>query len=84
MGHSTPPEPSVRDEFDVAKLIHDALEGLDRQQQARAIRFASESLGVPLTTDTRIPESPAGPARSQNDDEWRPNSQVRANPKDMR
>jgi hypothetical protein len=39
---------SASDEFDAAKIIVDALKGLDQQQQDRAIRFASESVGLQL------------------------------------
>ncbi len=36
----------VKNEFDAAKAIVETLTGLDRQQQERAIRFATEALGL--------------------------------------
>jgi hypothetical protein len=46
-------------EFDAAKAIVDALKGLDKQQQERAIRFASESAGLQglASRSTEIPAS---------------------------
>ncbi|MCS3726976.1 hypothetical protein [Bradyrhizobium betae] len=36
----------VNNEFDAAKIIAETLAGLDRPQQERALRFASEALGL--------------------------------------
>lgn len=49
-------------EFDAAKVIVEALKGLDPQQQDRAIRFASESVG--LRTPTTLPASAPAPIAS--------------------
>jgi len=35
-------------EFDAAKIIFKALKGLDKQQQDQALRFACETLGLPV------------------------------------
>jgi hypothetical protein len=43
---SSPPPPGAPNEFDAAKMIVEALKGLDKQLQARAMRFASESLST--------------------------------------
>jgi hypothetical protein len=41
---------NTSNEFDAAKTIVDTLKGLDRPQQERAIRFASEALGLSALT----------------------------------
>lgn len=38
----------VNNEFDAAKIIAETLAGLDRPQQERALRFASEALGLKM------------------------------------
>jgi hypothetical protein len=48
-------QPSVDNEFDGAKVIVETLKGLDKDKQERAIRFASETLGL------RTPADPPGP-----------------------
>lgn len=48
----------VNNEFDAAKIIAETLAGLDRPQQERALRFASEALGL------KIPELSAPAASS--------------------
>jgi hypothetical protein len=47
----------VNNEFDAAKIIAETLAGLDRPQQERALRFASEALGI------KVPEISAPAAR---------------------
>jgi hypothetical protein len=39
----------ISSEFDAAKIIVETLSGLERVQQERAIRFASEALGITMT-----------------------------------
>lgn len=45
---------AVDNEFDAAKAIVEILRGLDKEEQERAMRFASEALG------TRAPDVPSG------------------------
>lgn len=47
-------------EFDAAKLIVEALKGLDGQQQDRAIRFASESVGLRTSATPSTTTPPGG------------------------
>jgi hypothetical protein len=49
--------PRAPNEFDAAKSIVEALRGLDKQQQTRAMRFARESLGLVVGYHHRF-ESP--------------------------
>ena len=46
MSHMSSQSSAASNEFDAAKMIVEALQGLDKQLQARALRFASESLGL--------------------------------------
>ena len=50
---------SGSNEFDAAKIIVEALKGLDQHQQDRAIRFASESVGLQIPVQ-RPATNPAG------------------------
>ena len=52
MSQSTTPESQANNEFDAAKTIVATLKGLDKQQQERAIRFATETLGLHATAPT--------------------------------
>jgi hypothetical protein len=56
---SSPPAPGAPNEFDAAKSIVEALKGLEKQQQVRAVRFASEHLGLNVVTPaaTAVPIS---------------------------
>jgi len=45
--------PADTEVFDAAKAIFETLRGLDKQDQARAIRFASEALGLSTPTHTQ-------------------------------
>ena len=47
MTHPASSASAASNEFDAAKTIVETLQGLDKQLQARAIRFAIESLGLP-------------------------------------
>lgn len=54
--------------FDAAKLIVEALKGLDKTQQALAMRFAGETLGLPSAASAQTPQAPvtaASPAVPQ-------------------
>jgi hypothetical protein len=51
------PQSTVDNEFDAAKIIVETLTGLDRSQQERALRFASETLGL------KVAEVVASPVR---------------------
>lgn len=51
-------QPSVDNEFDGARIIVDTLKGLAKDKQERAIRFASETLGLHAPA---VPPSPAIP-----------------------
>lgn len=53
------PAPSISNEFDAAKQIVEVMKGLDKQQQLRAMRFASESLDI--QTPPAPTPSPAQP-----------------------
>lgn len=46
MSHQAQQTPASTNEFDAAKVIVETLKGLDKQQQARAIKFACESLDM--------------------------------------
>jgi len=52
------PQPSSSNVFDAAKAIVEKLEGLDKQLQVQAIRFASESLGLGTTPLIQSPPPP--------------------------
>jgi len=52
-------------EFDAAKLIVAAMEGLDTQQQARAIRFAVETLGLRRDDVLPLPSNVVPPEREK-------------------
>ena len=49
---------SVDNEFDAAKVIVETLKGLDQKMQERAVRFASETLGLHAFA---VPPSPGSP-----------------------
>ena len=49
------PPPAAAKVFDAAKTIVETLKGLDKTHQERAIRFASESLGLGLSAHTLTP-----------------------------
>jgi hypothetical protein len=51
-------QPDPSDEFSAAKKIVEALKGLERPQQERAIRFASEALGLQLAKSPSVAPSP--------------------------
>jgi hypothetical protein len=66
------PRPALS-EFDAAKLIHETLQQLDKEQRVRAVRFASESLGV--TTGVEAPSlapAPAPPDQAPTSDQTPP------------
>lgn len=56
-------QPPVTDVFDAAKAIVGAIEGLDKQLQAQAIRFACEKLGLGTPSFSQV-SSASPPATS--------------------
>ena len=48
--------------FDAAKAIVDALSKLDKNSQALAMRFAAETLGLQLTSQSQQPPTPTSQA----------------------
>ena len=65
MSQQTPPLQTPTTHFDAAKTIVEALKGMPRDQQALAIRFASETLGLHAAAQTQGPSTtpppPSGP-----------------------
>lgn len=69
-------QPDVGDEFDAAKVIVETLKRLERAQQERALRFASEALGLkaasppveprPVTNVGATPPPQPSPGRVTN------------------
>ena len=58
------PEPETK-HFDAAKLIVEALKGLDKASQALAMRFAGETLGLHSAQTPVAPSAPASTPTSQ-------------------